>query len=77
MRPPHEAVTNAVWVRRGDEPRRDPASIAYLEDWTRQDMERLERRNHYGSPANRTHVRAVFQRALDALRALRGDSAQP
>ena len=67
-RPAHVAVTNAVWVRRGDERRDDPDDVDYFVKWVKTDMERLESRDNYGSQENRVHVRGVFQRALDLLR---------
>jgi hypothetical protein len=62
------AVTNAIWVRRGDEARRDAESLRYFVEWVEDDLDRLERRNNYGSAGNREHVRGVFEAALEVFR---------
>jgi hypothetical protein len=64
---PSEAVTNAVWVARGAEPRRDPESLAYFLRWIDDNLEVLERRDNYGSPENRAAVRATFRRAREVF----------
>jgi len=57
------ALTNAVWVRRGDEPRRDTASAGIFLDWIDANLATLERRDNYGSAENREVVRDTFLRA--------------
>lgn len=60
---PIEAVSNAVWVARGCEERRDAESLRYFLRWIDANLAVLELRDNYGSPANREVVRATFLRA--------------
>jgi hypothetical protein len=67
--PRSEALTNAVWVTRGDEPRRDAESAAYFLRWIDDNLEVLERRDNYGTLENRAAVRATFLRAREVFAA--------
>ena len=61
---PIEAITNAIWVARGEEKRRHAASLEYFIRWVEDNLAVLEERNNYGSPENRETVRKTFLRAL-------------
>jgi len=62
---PIEAITNAIWVARGNEKRRDAASLEYFVRWVEDNLAVLEKRNNYGSLENREIVRKTFLRALE------------
>jgi hypothetical protein len=62
--PTHDAFTNAIWIRAGDEPRRDQESCDFFIDWIHDNLAALEQRNNYGSDSNRLEVRETLERAL-------------
>jgi hypothetical protein len=62
---PIEAITNAIWVARGEEKRRHAASLEYFVRWVEYNLAVLEERNNYGSLENREIVRKTFLRALE------------
>jgi hypothetical protein len=54
------AITNAIWIDRGEEKRRDPKSLEFFIRWIDDNLDTLERRNNFGSPENRQVVRGTF-----------------
>ncbi len=65
--PAHDAFTNAIWVTVPGRLRRDQSSCQFMIDWIGDNLDTLEQRNNYGSPENRTKVRATFLRALEVF----------
>ncbi|MBW1685298.1 MAG: hypothetical protein JRS35_09565 [Deltaproteobacteria bacterium] len=60
MRQPVAAITNAIWIHRGDEKRRDRKSLEFFIRWIDANLDTLERRDNFGSPENRRVVRDTF-----------------
>jgi len=60
IRQPVAAITNAIWIDRGEERRRDPKSLEFFMRWIDANLDTLERRDNFGSPENRRVVRDTF-----------------
>jgi hypothetical protein len=60
MRNPVAAITNAIWVDRGEDERRDPKSLEFFIRWVDANLDTLERRDNFGSPENRRIVHETF-----------------
>ena len=72
--PTHDAYTNAIWIRRGERPRRNAEAAEFFLDWIRDNLTALEQRNNYGSAENRTEVRETLQRALEVFEQRRAEA---
>jgi hypothetical protein len=60
IRQPVAAITNAIWIERGEEKRRDAKSLEFFMRWIDANLDTLERRNNFGAPENRRIVRDTF-----------------
>jgi hypothetical protein len=59
-RQPVAAITNAVWIDRAEQERRDPKSIEFFIRWIDANLDTLDRRDNFGSPENRRVVHETF-----------------
>jgi hypothetical protein len=60
VRQPVAAITNAIWIERGEETRRDPKSLEFFIRWIDANLDTLDRRDNFGSPENRRVVHDTF-----------------